>query len=344
MNKFYRTLITGAGDTESFIITVKTDNAGTSDNDQFTIPTIGAGYNYDVVTSDGQSFIGQTGNLTITFPSAGTYDVKITGDFPRIYFNIGGDRSKLIDIKQWGEIAWATFTNSFWGCNNLTNVTATDSPDLSLVTNMDFMFTGCSNMTTLNVTDWNVSSVNSMILTFAQCSNLITLNVSNWNVSSVTNFTQIFFSCTVINNLDVSSWNVSSATTLNQMFYLCNNLNTLNVSSWNVSSVTNMEFMFANCPFNQNLGGWNIGSLTTANVMFASSSMTTANYTDTIVGWANFVFDNGGSPTGVGFASQTGRTFDNSRSGGVNFADAEAARLYLTSAPQNWTISGDTII
>ena len=66
---------------DGFIITVKTDNIGTSNNDQFEIPTI-SGANprlYDVETSDGQIILGNTGNLLITFPSAGTYDINISG-------------------------------------------------------------------------------------------------------------------------------------------------------------------------------------------------------------------------------------------------------------------------
>ena len=39
----------------AFIITVKTDNAGTSNDDQFTIPCTGAGYNYDVDWGDSTS-------------------------------------------------------------------------------------------------------------------------------------------------------------------------------------------------------------------------------------------------------------------------------------------------
>jgi len=68
---------------DSFIITVKTDNAGTSNSDQFTIPHQGAfAYNYDIETSDGQIITGANGaSYTITFPSAGTYDIKIKGIF-----------------------------------------------------------------------------------------------------------------------------------------------------------------------------------------------------------------------------------------------------------------------
>jgi hypothetical protein len=74
--------------------------------------------------------------------------------------------------------------------------------------------------------------------------------------------------------------------------------------------------------------------------------MSCQNYTDTIVGWANYVTNNSNTPINVNMASQSGRIFDGTRSGGAGFASATAARLYLTTATPTgagWTISGDTL-
>lgn len=132
----------------------------------FTIPTTGGGYNYDVRTSDGQTFSGVTGNLTITFPNANThYDVEITGDFPRIFFNNGSERLKLIDIKLWGDIEWTSMERAFWGCSN-TTCTATDSPDMTLVTNGAGMSQNASafNPTNFSPTLENLTNGASMFL------------------------------------------------------------------------------------------------------------------------------------------------------------------------------------
>lgn len=252
-----------------FTILVKTDNAGTSASDQFNIPTFGTGYNYDVDWGDGTTSSGLTGSTTHTFPSAGNYVVKISGDFPRIYFNNGGDRLKLLEIQNWGNIAWISMYAAFYGCSNM-DVTATDVPDLSGVTYMTFMFRN---------------------------------------------------SFSLVGNSSFENWDVSSVTYMDYMFFFAISFNQ-DLSSWDVSSVTNMS------------------------IMFHSSGMSTANYTDTIVGWANFTTTNG-APYNVNMSSQNGMTFDTSRSGGANFADAGAARTYLTTATPTgagWTISGDTVI
>jgi hypothetical protein len=89
--------------TKPFVITVKSDNIGTSNDDQFTIKTTSGLYDYKVVTSDGYIANGLSGDHTITFPSgAGTHTVEIYGVFPKVYYNFGNDIQKITEINQWG--------------------------------------------------------------------------------------------------------------------------------------------------------------------------------------------------------------------------------------------------
>ena len=177
----------------------------------FTIPTIGGGYLYDVTTSDGQSINGNTGNLTITFPSAGTYDINISGIFPQIYFNNTGDKLKLTDIKNWGNIAWADFNAAFDGCANLTAVTATDAPDLSNSLSWFRAFYACSNMTSMNVATWDMSNITSLSNAFRSCVNLSDLDVKNWNVSSVTVIKDTFRLCPLF-DYSLANWDINQVT------------------------------------------------------------------------------------------------------------------------------------
>ena len=105
-----------------FVITVKTDNAGTSTSTQFTIPTTGGEtYNYNVdCNNDGvNEATAQTGDYTCNYAAAGTYTVRIKDNtglgtgFPRIYFNTGGDRQKLLTIEQWGKGKWTSMDCAF---------------------------------------------------------------------------------------------------------------------------------------------------------------------------------------------------------------------------------------
>lgn len=173
-------LVFSSGDTTSFITTWRT----TSANETITIPTFGSGYNYDISTSDGQTFTGVTGNQTITFATAGDYDVSISGAFPRIYFNNGVERAKIVDVKQWGNISWTTFLKSFFGCVNL-QLTATDSPNLSNATTLQNMFRGCT-ILNASINHWDVSNITNMRALLQQT--LFNQNIGSWDITNVSNF------------------------------------------------------------------------------------------------------------------------------------------------------------
>ena len=193
-----------SGDTTSFITTWRT----TTSNETITIPTTGGGYNYNITTSDGQTFNGVTGSQTITFATAGDYDVSISGDFPRIYINNNAtNRVKLIDIKQWGNIVWSSFQSAFYGCSNLTGSFA-DAPNLTNVTTLERAFYQCS-LFNQNIGSWDVSNVTNMNRTFFQAF-AFNQPIGNWDVSNVTNMNRTLFQNTNFNQS--LNWDVSSAT------------------------------------------------------------------------------------------------------------------------------------
>ena len=158
---------------DDFVIVVKTDNAGTSTSTQFTIPTTGSGYNYNVdCNNDGiNEATAQTGSYTCNYAEAGTYTIRIKDNsgagtgFPRIFFNNGGDRLKLLTIAQWGTGKWTSMERAFNGCSNMT-MTATDEPDLSGVTNMSWMFAGASAFNG-DIGGWDTSGVTNMSAMFS---------------------------------------------------------------------------------------------------------------------------------------------------------------------------------
>ena len=192
----------------AFIIEIDT-TVGTNN---FTIiaQTFVAPFNYNIETSDGQTFTNRTGNTTITFPSSSVYLVKITGIFPTFTVSTGPDRLKVTDVLSWGINAWVTLSSMFTNATNLVNVTADDVPNLSLATNINGLF-GNTGITTIN-------------------------NLSSWDVSSVTNMQSVFYSCPNFNQ-DISAWDTSSVTIMSFMFSNTTSFNQ-DLSSWNVDNVT----------------------------------------------------------------------------------------------------------
>jgi surface protein len=248
---------------DAFIIEVKTDNTGVSNNNQFQFT--GAEGDYDVVAKQNDivvaTFNDLSGQQTITLPSSGVYNLEVKSKnlngFNRIRFNNGGDKLKITDIKQWGNIVWSSFERAFFRCLNMLT-TATDAPNLSNVTDMSFMFA------------------------FA---NSVNPNTSNWDVSSVTNMRFMFQGASSANP-DSSNWDVSNVTTMQRMFRDATSANP-NTSNWDVSNVTTMERMFLDASSaNPDVSNWNVSNVTTMSSMFLDSNLSVNNLTACYENWS----------------------------------------------------------
>ncbi|MDN5216903.1 BspA family leucine-rich repeat surface protein, partial [Fulvivirgaceae bacterium BMA12] len=289
---------------QPFITTWRTTTASQT----ITIPTFpGATYNYDVDWGDGSTDIGQTGSATHSYTTAGDYVVQISGTFPRIYFNNTGNKKNILSVTQWGANPWQSMEKAFFGCSNLT-ISANDSPNLQNVTNMRRMFDGATSFNQ-DIGGWDVSNVTNMSFMFARASSF-NQDIGSWDVSNVTDMDSMFGTATSFNQ-DIGSWDVSNVTVMDYMFRDAISFNQ-DIGGWNVSNVTNMDLMFFNASsFNQNIGSWDvskvtsmsqmfdgatsfnqdIGSWDVSNVilmdgMFSQVTLSTANYDNTLIGWA----------------------------------------------------------
>ena len=363
---------------EPFITTWQSDNPGTSNDNQITIPTEGSGYDYDVYweevgnASNNGDELNNTGDLTITLPSAGTYRVEISGDFPRIYFNNRGDKEKIIDIEQWGEIEWTTMNSAFNGASNLT-YSATDAPDLSGVTSLARMFRGAtvfngdiggwdlSNVTSISnmffnasafnqdIGDWNVSNVTTMVGTFSGAS-AFNQDIGDWQVDNVTNMRSMFNFATAFNQ-DIGSWDVEKVTNMIGMFNFATAFNQ-DIGSWNVGKVTYMRAMFAGArDFNQDIGAWDVSSVVDMFGMFSEASV----FNQDIGEWdISKVTNMDRMLEGTALSKQNydntligwenGTVQNNVRLGatGLEYCKSEDARDNLIT-DHNWTFNGDSV-
>ena len=268
----------------AFVTTWKTNNPGTSASNQITIPTNAntGGYNYNVDWGDSTTSTGVAGDITHTYAIAGTYQVSITGAFPSILLGSGIDSQKILSVDQWGTIVWTIMASSFAGTNNLV-INATDTPNLSAVTNMDDMFYSATNFNS-PLNSWDVSHVTSMDEMFYRASSF-NQPLNSWNVSNVTDTGAMFANATNFNQ-DISAWNVSNVTYMTGMFSRASSFNQP-LNSWNVSHVTDMGSMFANATnFNQDISAWNVSNVTNMNGMFNSVTLSTANYDALLASWS----------------------------------------------------------
>lgn len=321
-----------AAGADDFVITVKADNTGTSADTEFTIPTTGTGYNYNVDCNDDgtNEATGQTGDYTCSYGAAGTYTVRIkdnAGDgtgFPRIYFNNGGDKDKLLTIEQWGTGKWTSMSRAFHGCSNMT-MTATDAPDLSGVTDMSYMFSYARAFNG-DIGGWDTSNVTDMSWMF-EWATAFNQDIGNWDTSSVTNMWAMFIEAHDFNQ-DISydpvngSWDTSNVTTMGGMLQAASSFNQ-DISGWNTSEVTSLYEMFERASsFDQDLSGWDVSKVTDFTRMFNVATLSTANYDALLNGWNAQTLQ-----SGVDF-----------HGGNSTYCTGETARDNMISA-YGWTIT-----
>ncbi|WP_051155383.1 BspA family leucine-rich repeat surface protein, partial [Winogradskyella psychrotolerans] len=331
-------------DPTAFVMIFRT----TTPNESVTIPIhTSYTYNYQIDWDDDGIYevTGATTSMTLIFPTVGDHKVAIKGIFPAIYFAGSAGSNNLVSIYQWGTNQWRTMNAAFYTCTNL-NGTAIDTPDLTLVTNMAFMFADASSFNQ-DIGNWDVSNVTQMDAMFLGAT-AFNQDIGSWNVTNATNMWSMFNKASSFNQ-DIGNWDVSNVTQMNQMFYRATAFNQ-DIGSWNVANVMGMHDMFSETiSFNQDIGGWNISNVTNMYFMFAdatafnqslaawgtkfnanvllvnmlnNSGLNTANYDATLIG-----FDAGGI---------TGRVLGAT---GLNYCTAAPERVSLVS--KGWTISGD---
>ena len=234
-------------------------------------------YNFDVDWGDGTTdtitSFNQT-EVTHTYPAGATdrYPISISGTLPTLYYPGTAHRSKIREIKQWGNIQWQSLAGSFGYCNNLQCI-ARDAPDLTQCVSVASMFNECVNLTGVGGFlnwDFSTSPITTLWEMFYNCDNL-NCDLDTWNVSTIEDFYRTFAYCINFNG-NIDNWDVTGATGalgFHEMFYVCNAFNR-DLSSWDVSGAKSMFRMFSYCSvFNQDMfGTWDTSSCTTMGSMF----------------------------------------------------------------------------
>ena len=174
-------------------------------------------------------------------PEDGSFVPGVKIDISKVVFDASFANARPTSCCHW-----------FDGCTNLTQIEGIENLNTEEVTNMGFMFWGCYDLTTLDVSNFNTQKVEYMRNMFASCGKLKSLNVSNFNTQKVKDMTQMFQNCNSLTSLDVSNFNTQNVEEMSFMFSWCEGLNSLDLSKFDTQNVTDMSYMF-----------WNSSALTT---------------------------------------------------------------------------------
>jgi surface protein len=308
-----------------FEMVVDTTIAGSSGVGNLKLPLRNTkSYRYKVEWGDGiTSASTTTTNLTHTYPSGGTYTVKVSGRFDQFYFNGDADTDKILEVVSFGNIVWKTFDSAFEG-SDFTGMTTTppimekisggldfnqtfrqctnlDSDfgnwDMSNVTFFGSMFQSASNFNnggSPSISGWTMDNASVTSYMFSGCA-IFNQPIGYWNVSGITNMTQMFYQ-TASFDQDLSSWDVSNVISLDNIFNDSNfnNGGSPNISGWTFNSgLTSMVGMFADdVPFDQDLSAWDLSNITNTDSMFRGATSFNNSGSTGISGWTTSAVTN----------------------------------------------------
>lgn len=194
---------------------------------------------------------------------------------------MNGSADKLITIEQWGNIEWISMNSAFANCQRV-DIIASDSPNLSHVTDVSLMFYRANAFSGGNfMQNWDTSTIQNFSFMFAlqhipgqiyapDLNNFNPPNLSNWDVSAATNISYMFAGRGIFNQ-NINSWNVANVKNSAWMFTACSNYNQ-HLNSWNTSNFENINNMFsATASFNQPLNNWDTSKVINMNGTFSSA-------------------------------------------------------------------------
>ena len=197
-------------------------------------------------------FNGTTNTLTFkkttTYPdNQSSWDVSNTGT-NQPWSSEAGNITKVVFEPSFSDARPKSCNSWFKNCTHPTSIEGIEYLNTSEVTDMEAMFSSCSNLTSLDVSGFNTSEVMDTEAMFFGCSNLTSLDVSSFNTSKVTEMKNMFSGCSSLTSLDLSHFNTNYVTDMKNMFSGCSNLENLCIGSdFTIHNNIVTDNMFDNC-------------------------------------------------------------------------------------------------
>ena len=170
---------------------------------------------------------GSSGDYTLTIAGNGSGSIMAN---PSSGYLFGGDRE--LEAIQFAVVK---------------DIAGLELLDTSKVTNMRFMFYGCSALTSLDLSGFDTSRVTDMIYMFKGCSALTSLDLSGFDTSRVTDMICMFQGCSKLTSLNVSGFDTSRVMDMTDMFNACSALASLDLSGFDTAHLPMMSDMFTGC-------------------------------------------------------------------------------------------------
>lgn len=207
----FTSLVTNSGtdiNKASSSFEIKTDEVGTSANNQFDLPLIPGGvYNCIVVDDTANKIVkvvNSDADSLITFDSIGSKEIRILGSATGFSFANGGDKDKLIRVKSTDTIVFGVGASPFWGCSNLIELNVAASSMVGM-TNIVRFASQCPILPTIGgISSWPWSNFGSIAGAFRDSLIYDGAGVENVDISNVSIGESCFWNTSA--DVNLSAW------------------------------------------------------------------------------------------------------------------------------------------
>lgn len=191
-----------------------------------------------------------------------------------IAFNSVNISIEYIDFRNVDLSSITDVSSMFSGCINLKKIDGIDNLITSSYNgSLGSMFSSCYKLEKLNISEWDTTNVTNISSIFSNCWTLKELDLTSWNVGNVTNF-QSAFNNLKLKKLDISGWDFSSSTSL-RSFYSGMSCDEIYMNNVNTSTITDMYSMFYGSSFIKKVYGadFDCSSVTINTTFMANQSL-----------------------------------------------------------------------
>lgn len=297
-------------------------------------------FNTSSNVSLGYMFSGATSFNNGGQPGIGNWDTSRVTDMIGMFYNADAFNQP---IGNWDVSSCTRFHTLFYGCaifnQDLTNWDVSSGTDFYRMFASALAFNNGGNP---GINNWTFKTTGTVSLAhmfrFAPSFNQ---PIDNWNISNVNSLVEFMRGASSFNQT-VTSF-ISNIQGPSNLVGINNIFDASNAQAdWSQFAFQyangNAGYAFqANPNFSGNVSNWQIPSTVTSMIrMMRSSGISGTDFTDSIVGWAVYIYNNGGVPTGINFTGNS-KAFDGTRT-----SDDASGQTYAVKYGANWTATGWT--
>ena len=153
---------------------------------------------------------------------------------------------KYLDLSNFNTKNVNDMSSMFYRCFKLKEIKGINKFNTIYVSNFENMFTECSEIEYLDLSNFNTPNLTNMLCMFSNCYKLKEIKgLNKFITTNVTNMSALFQQCHEIEYIDLSNFNTINVTDMSGMFNKCYKLKQIKgLNKFITTKVTNMFIMF----------------------------------------------------------------------------------------------------